>query len=374
METSATRNVGSSQKLRKLEAVRGFAAAYVVMHHTVPHSILIGGVNLGNAFRFGQEAVILFFLVSGFVIAYSYAQSSDQSFRGFFLRRFSRIYFPLFVVMFLGWSMECYRVAQLANVRPKELLLNLLMLQDVSALKPNTIVDPYMHNTPLWSLSYEWWFYMLFFPLTLFVQRIRAGDLVVFVGTVAATIAYALSPNFVSRELAYLSIWWTGVYLARKKVANGTIVPADALLPGCTLFVICSILTIPVVVSGSANGAVHFGVHPLLELRHFAFALLITVLAVVWQRHNWVLFEKTLGPFAVLAPISYVIYIGHQYLMVEATYLAGLGNPIVEWLGYAAVLLLFAFVIEVLAFPRIQKAWLRATMPLRDAITEGKRA
>ncbi len=54
----------SMGRLMKLESIRGFAAAYVVAHHS---AIAYGGkppLLLG----FGQEAVILFFLLSGFVI------------------------------------------------------------------------------------------------------------------------------------------------------------------------------------------------------------------------------------------------------------------------------------------------------------------
>lgn len=50
-------------KLYKLEAVRGAAAFYLVLHHTLPHEIWLWGVNVGNLLRFGQESVITFFAV-----------------------------------------------------------------------------------------------------------------------------------------------------------------------------------------------------------------------------------------------------------------------------------------------------------------------
>lgn len=59
-------------RLEKLEAVRGFAALYVVFFHLLPQKILLFGLNIGILFRFGPEAVIVFFVLSGFVIKYTW--------------------------------------------------------------------------------------------------------------------------------------------------------------------------------------------------------------------------------------------------------------------------------------------------------------
>jgi peptidoglycan/LPS O-acetylase OafA/YrhL len=62
------------KKLEILEFGRGFAAFYVLMHHLRP----LRDTPFDILFRFGQEAVILFFLVSGFVI-YLSCQASKPS-------------------------------------------------------------------------------------------------------------------------------------------------------------------------------------------------------------------------------------------------------------------------------------------------------
>ena len=41
----------------------------------------------------------------------------------------------------------------------------MLMLQDRSYAKPGVWVSLVGGNAPLWSLSYEWWFYMAYFPM-----------------------------------------------------------------------------------------------------------------------------------------------------------------------------------------------------------------
>ena len=89
-------------KVYKLEALRGFSLLYVVLHHSLPHKIIVAGINIGNLFRFGQEAVILFFLLSGFVINYAFQTGKNKTFRTYFLKRFSRIYIPLLIICCSG--------------------------------------------------------------------------------------------------------------------------------------------------------------------------------------------------------------------------------------------------------------------------------
>jgi hypothetical protein len=50
-------------RLEKLEAVRGLAALYVVLFHALPQKIYLLGINIGVFFRFGPEAVIIFFVL-----------------------------------------------------------------------------------------------------------------------------------------------------------------------------------------------------------------------------------------------------------------------------------------------------------------------
>jgi peptidoglycan/LPS O-acetylase OafA/YrhL len=62
------------------------------------------------------------------------------------------------------------------------------MLQDVISLKPNVISAVYMGNGVLWSLSYEWWFYMLLsFYLKVSESKI---NLWVTILTITATVSY----------------------------------------------------------------------------------------------------------------------------------------------------------------------------------------
>ncbi|PTS93173.1 acyltransferase, partial [Pedobacter sp. HMWF019] len=90
-------------KLQKLESLRGFAAVYVILHHLFNAKCIVFNHDISFLFKFGQEAVMLFFILSGFVIHYSFQRSADRSFRTFLKKRFLRIYIPLIIVFIISY-------------------------------------------------------------------------------------------------------------------------------------------------------------------------------------------------------------------------------------------------------------------------------
>lgn len=349
-----------SNRLEKLEAVRGFAALYVVFFHILPQKILLFGINVGYLFRFGPEMVIVFFVLSGFVIKYTYDKSKDKSFGFYFIRRFIRLYIPLLIVFVMAYLIRCYEAGGLANPEWKHLIGNLFMLQDVISLKPNVIVPAYLGNGVLWSLSYEWWFYMLFFVLATYVRPEKINKFV-YVLTVLAAISYLLYPFFVNRLIMYFAIWWTGVrfadiYIQKGEFSFKAVMPQIALLS-----VISAILALNLKLNFEYTKIYAYPLvaYPFVELRHFAFALIVLIGAILWKKLNWIGFDLFIGRFKYLASSSYVIYISHHYLVVEAHYLSFVNNKVIEYGLYVLVLLLFSYLLEVVVYNRIKNLILK---------------
>ena len=344
-------------KLEKLDALRGMAAIYVVIHHSISGSIMLFGVNIAQVFRFGEEAVILFFLLSGFVVNFSFANSKDKTFKTYFFKRATRIYIPLLIIMALGFMMECYGAGEIVNLQPRELFLNLLMLQDISSLKPNVVVDPYMHNAPLWSLSYEWWFYMLFFPVQKHISSRRRKNAFVFGVSIVAAAVYIYFPTFIPRLLMYMSIWWLGVVLSNMYLEGKDITLQSLAMPligmGAILLV-CGIGVYRAWVAGNLSG---MGIHPLLEMRDHFSAIAIVATAVVWKSQEWVLFDKLVKPFLVFAPISYVMYISHYYFVVNNHYFSFIENKPLEVAICMMLLLAFSYFVEIIMYPKILRGF-----------------
>jgi hypothetical protein len=77
--------------------------------------------------------------------------------------------------------------------------------------------------------------------------------------------------------------------------------------------------------------------------------------AIIWKNLKWYGFNFIFGYFKYLAPCSYVIYIAHHYLVVEATYLKFINNKILEYGLYIIILILFSYALEVVVYGRIRK-------------------
>ncbi len=343
-------------RLEKLESLRGFAALYVVFFHALPQKIYLLGINVGALFRFGPEAVIVFFVLSGFVIKYTYEKSKDKSFKYYFIRRFIRLYIPLLFIFLLAYILKCYNEGMLASPEWPKLFGNIFMLQDVISQKPNVISAAYMGNGVLWSLSYEWWFYMLFFLLETKISSEKINKWVSIL-TIAAAASYIIYPFILNRLIMYFAIWWIGVkfaeaYLKGEKSSIRSIMPYAYIL-----FTITAILGLNLIIHFSYTKVYSYPLvaYPIIELRHFVFAIMVMFGAIIWQNYNWFGYNSLFGIFKYIAPCSYVIYISHHYLVVEATYLSFINNKVIEYGLYIIILILFSYLLEVVVYNRIKK-------------------
>ena len=93
------------QHYHQLDALRGVAALSVV----VSHFALVGPLEWASQSPFrvnslGHQAVILFFILSGFVLTLQLRSSRSISYRDFLVKRICRIYLPYLVVLVATFS------------------------------------------------------------------------------------------------------------------------------------------------------------------------------------------------------------------------------------------------------------------------------
>ncbi len=328
------------KKLELLDALRGFASIYIAISHWIYDLNLPTAVKV--FFRFGQEAVIVFFILSGFVICYSYNKSDDKSLRTFYIKRFRRIYFPLFCSFIIS-IVVCRFVFSY-----KELIGNILMLQDFSTAKPGAIVPSFLGNSPLWSLSYEWIFYMIFpfiFPIVKFNKN-RCHIIGLF--SVLNLIIYILFPNHIFLVFSYFLIWWTGLelcehFLYQTKLQHKTLISY--------YLVILLILGFTCFIQYRTHKIIEPGMYPYLLFRHFVFAFICLIMTIYFTSFT----KKLIGiikPFSALAPISYGIYIIHYPILVQASF--GV-SPIIAVIIKILLLFGLAYLIEIVLQPKVNK-------------------
>ena len=109
--------------------------------------------------RLGREAVIIFFILSGYLVggqAIENRIAGRFSFLRYMLARIARLYTVLVPALLATLMLEYARgTLTTANGGVATFIGNLLFLQ-------STFVPSYGSNAPLWSLAFEWWFYVMF--------------------------------------------------------------------------------------------------------------------------------------------------------------------------------------------------------------------
>ena len=144
--------------LSALTGLRFFAAMYVVLHHTGYEFARRHHANrlLTTFLDHGVASVALFFMLSGFILSYTYkGQLGDGPLR-FWQARFSRIYpvYALSLLLCLGVS------------TPISFAQRLAVLSTVQAWLPRHPALVAAWNYPAWTLSVEAAFYLIF-PLVM---------------------------------------------------------------------------------------------------------------------------------------------------------------------------------------------------------------
>jgi peptidoglycan/LPS O-acetylase OafA/YrhL len=231
-----------------LDSLRGVAAMIVVYHHVfVFHydrfeETLGKGTAALRAAAFvselNHEAVMFFFLLSGFVIYLSTHKldlGSREGLNHYIFKRFRRI-LPLYWITILTTMILGYLAIswQHESFSPTTLAGNLLFLQTSGKVEEYWI-QPYGLNGPLWSLSYEMFFYMLyplFFVLVRKAHRLAGRFLpldesefgllsALGLSILAIGLRYLFFTPFFS-FLALFVIWYAGCFLAQLYVKRKT--------------------------------------------------------------------------------------------------------------------------------------------------------
>ncbi|MHA8050875.1 acyltransferase family protein [Aquirufa sp. ROCK-SH2] len=113
-----------------------------------------------NIFKEGYIGVSFFFMLSGFILAYNYYDkiiSKTISFKSFYINRFARIY-PLHLITFLASIPYLFKLKIVGPFVYFGLgCINLLLLQSFIPL-PEVY---FSFNSPSWSISNEFFFYLL---------------------------------------------------------------------------------------------------------------------------------------------------------------------------------------------------------------------
>ena len=194
-----------NKRLDQLDGLRGICSLAVVLDHSldIPYTYgpLIGQVRpelIGILQACGGLAVMVFFVLSGFVIGYTTPlKYTKEEAKNYILRRLIRLYpiylFALFLTYLL--SDKTYSI--------KNILAHIFFMQ-------NWLVPIAIGNDSLWTLHYEFTFYLLFLLVWKFNLKTKTCILMCFYCAILS-IFFAFHPIAI---LGYFTLWLGGYWLS----------------------------------------------------------------------------------------------------------------------------------------------------------------
>jgi peptidoglycan/LPS O-acetylase OafA/YrhL len=351
-----------NNRYAQLDALRGLAAMTVVLSHFTllspllrlrhtPLRLLCGG----------HEAVILFFVLSGFVLTLQIDRQRKPGYGEFALRRICRIYLPYlgavavaYVAYLLsyagpvGWAGPWFNGTWQSGLSNADLLRHVLFVLPFQSDR----IDPIV-----WSLVYEMRISLIFMAVVAAVQHFPTrGSLVVAAALSIAACVYAVATQHpliqasIATEwlptLHYLLMFVAGSALAKHRGDLGSALAhgASATRLGGTVLAVSLVLYV------SAR-AVSLLVPGILGDYVFDWLVLIAVSGVIACAVAITPFSRVLllGPLPFLGKISYSLYLFHGVVLVAVVHVAGRLGPLlslsiaallivpVSYLGYACI-------------------------------------
>jgi len=184
-----------------LDLIRFFAAVAVLLAHASV-SILDGHWLQPIKFA-GHDAVIVFFVLSGFVISYV-SSEKESEITTFIISRISRLYSVIIPAIILtlildgiGKQLDLSLYEDISYSQYFFTIFSNFFL--INELQFNSV--QLFSNEPFWSLGYEYWYYIIFAAYYFFQGTKRWFLLTILFATVGIKV------------LIMMPIWWAGVYV-----------------------------------------------------------------------------------------------------------------------------------------------------------------
>ncbi|MCX6108061.1 MAG: acyltransferase [Proteobacteria bacterium] len=311
-------------RFKSLDSWRGLCAILVALYH------------LGFQSHFGVSAfargsflfVDFFFVLSGFVMAQAYVGrlQTKADFTTFLIRRFGRLW-PLHMAVLAAYFGEnAFKAAaiQVFHLVPKTIPFTgavswSSLVANVFLLHSMGLTSELTWNGPSWSISAEFWAYMVFAAVLMRLPRaLVTASLVISIA--AATVLMTHSTEFMDTTFRLgfvrgLYGFFLGIIVHRCYLRWG-----QHPLAAATAWEVAIVVAVIAFVSGSYAGAWSYA-SPLV------FAAAVFIFAHDQGRLSQLL---TKHPFQALGTWSFSIYMVHNFLVTQLAIWVGRLNRVIE--------------------------------------------
>lgn len=287
----------SHEHFEWLDVLRFMAAFFVVLSHVrndvfQSFSELSSSGLLEKIFflltRLGHEAVLVFFVLSGFLVGGRLSKAvinKKTNFHGWIIDRVVRIWLPLIPAVIITYILS-------PNMNIFQGIGIFFGLNDVIFVTP-------LINSPLWSLAYEIWFYLFGFALALLLSKKGRSPLAWIILFLCFLVFQELSPH-------YLLCWLIGAYFYIKPTK-----PSPIFL---TLIFTILVFCLGVLQLTKNQGYLIKGLN-LKDLRfifEIIFSVCIGYLLPILKQLPSIRISQVIGP---LSNFSYTLYVVHYPLL-----------------------------------------------------------
>ncbi|CAI1592684.1 Acyltransferase family [Serratia proteamaculans] len=288
-------NYRASGRLEYVDSIRGLAAFGVVIAHFVVPLYANSSFFFNYLFDLGKIGVVLFFIISGFIIPFSF-KVHNGGVKAFLISRFFRLYpaywFSLFAFLissyFVGKAFPFYQI-----------LANATMLQ--AAIGIRDIVGVY------WTLFIELIFYCLCIALFVvgILNKVRPNFLLslfmLFIALLLGIVRYFSSLSLpVALPLALSLMMFGGMW--RAFVLHGDLFAKKM----CLNYILIYVIVIPVICHFAYGGIFSYGIRYVIT--YYVSVILFVVFTTKIRLTNDFL--------TYLGTISYSLYLIHPSVLV----------------------------------------------------------
>ncbi|MFK3781100.1 acyltransferase family protein [Agrobacterium sp. NPDC089420] len=354
-------------RLTSIDQLRGIAALSVIFYHLSAHSLInrsdivqnswvditFKNVIAGDYLNFGRFGVILFFIISGYVVPFSFPKQNPIA--GFVISRVFRLY-PLFWASLTAALFLRFYAGNPLSIY--DVLANMTMIPDF--LASHRVLDIY------WTLAYEVLFYV-----TVVIIYVCAGPLNLTITRQAAILCACLSiiisifqimgqPVAAGDKIILIGFMFLGSTIRKTQIDQGRLV--DGWLKLIIVLLMGGIIL---------RGYIHYVLFLYgtdTKFENFNSIIITHAAAIILFLSTLAWFDKLEFPsLTYMGVISYSLYITHPILMEMIT-VFGLEDALIRSGAYIVSLFVATIILSILTYHFIEQPFIRLGKSVRQTM------
>ncbi|PFD42975.1 acyltransferase [Bacillus cereus] len=386
-----------TRRYKELDSLRGIAAIIVLLGHFLALFPILGKKVMYSTFGAcfsilwqGHSAVIIFFVLSGFVLSLPFYKGTEFNYLKYLIKRVCRIYIPYIVILFIAIGIKLGIHSKIGTVPGLvqwgswniEVSFNRVMNHILFLREFNS--DAFI--MVIWSLVHEMRISIVF-PLIIFLLLRVNWKVSIGIAMFFSVIGYLLMKNIPSEfnmpvstnyfiTLHYSSMFIIGALLAKNreylvsKIINSKV--KYILLPLGLLFF--SYPRIPFMLLSKLIGEIDYELYLIIIDWYICFGAVLIILSALSSK----LFSKLLliKPVQFIGEISYSLYLVHPIVLLTTVHIfyGKISVPLILLISFLFTMIVSVLCYKFIEIPSIKIGRKLATKNSRGDISLRKKA